>query len=187
MAELEPEFEQRNVKAFGLTGDPVAHHQKWAIDIKDTQGAAPTYPFFSDTHLRFRNFSICRTVLIDCRENRPPLHNHIRQIVIDVFPSRKSNLSLSILDDRHVISTSCCERSTYCASQRSSKCNARDSRLVTDFSPLFRIRGRSKEDLSAGLDCTEELPLHCAAAALRWSSFAAVCDRYPDIDKECRS
>jgi len=45
---LEPEFEKRGVKVAGLSVDPLDSHQKWAGDIKETQGAAPNYPLVAD-------------------------------------------------------------------------------------------------------------------------------------------
>lgn len=40
MAKLEPEFKKRNCKIIGLSVDPVEDHEKWAGDIKETQGHA---------------------------------------------------------------------------------------------------------------------------------------------------
>ena len=42
MARLKPEFDRRNVKIIGLSVDPVEQHAKWANDIEETQGCAPT-------------------------------------------------------------------------------------------------------------------------------------------------
>ncbi|MEZ5850646.1 MAG: peroxiredoxin [Hyphomicrobiaceae bacterium] len=51
MAHLKPEFDKRNTKLLGLSVDAVANHAKWAIDIQETQGAAPNYPMIGDTDL----------------------------------------------------------------------------------------------------------------------------------------
>jgi len=48
VAKLKPEFDKRGVKLIGLSVDPVDRHAKWAIDIKETQGAAPNYPMIGD-------------------------------------------------------------------------------------------------------------------------------------------
>jgi alkyl hydroperoxide reductase subunit AhpC len=52
MARIKPEFDKRNVKIIGLSVDPVDNHQRWATDIKDTQGHAPNYPMIGDTNLK---------------------------------------------------------------------------------------------------------------------------------------
>src|SRR5258708_23731314 len=48
MAKIKPEFDRRNVKVIGLSVDPTDKHEQWANDIKETQGAAPTYPILGD-------------------------------------------------------------------------------------------------------------------------------------------
>jgi alkyl hydroperoxide reductase subunit AhpC len=51
MAKLKPEFDKRNTKVIGLSGDPVSDHVKWAADIKETQGYAVNYPMIGDSDL----------------------------------------------------------------------------------------------------------------------------------------
>ena len=51
MAKLKPEFDKRNTKIIGLSVDPVSNHERWAADIKETQGHAPNYPMIGDTNL----------------------------------------------------------------------------------------------------------------------------------------
>lgn len=51
IARLKPEFDKRGVKLIGLSVDPVDKHEKWADDIKETQGFAPNYPMIGDTDL----------------------------------------------------------------------------------------------------------------------------------------
>src|SRR6516164_1293325 len=48
MAKIKPEFDKRGVKIIGLSVDPLASHQSWANDIKETQGFAPNYPMIAD-------------------------------------------------------------------------------------------------------------------------------------------
>src|SRR5262245_38612644 len=52
MARLKPEFDKRNTKIISLSVDPVENHQRWANDIRDTQGQAPNYPMIGDTDLK---------------------------------------------------------------------------------------------------------------------------------------
>ncbi len=48
VAKLKPEFDKRNVKAIGLSVDPVDSHNRWASDILETQGAALNFPLLAD-------------------------------------------------------------------------------------------------------------------------------------------
>ena len=47
-AKLKPEFDQRNVKAIGLSVDKLEDHHGWARDIEETQGAALNFPLIAD-------------------------------------------------------------------------------------------------------------------------------------------
>src|SRR6266536_1442978 len=48
VAKLKPEFDKRNVKVIGLSVDSIENHDKWAEDIKETQGAAVNFPVIGD-------------------------------------------------------------------------------------------------------------------------------------------
>jgi alkyl hydroperoxide reductase subunit AhpC len=52
MAGLKPEFDKRNCKIIGLSGDAVSDHKNWAKDIQETQGHAPNYPIIGDDDLK---------------------------------------------------------------------------------------------------------------------------------------
>ena len=47
-ARLKPDFERRNVKAIGLSVDPLDKHDQWARDIAETQGTALNFPLIAD-------------------------------------------------------------------------------------------------------------------------------------------
>jgi alkyl hydroperoxide reductase subunit AhpC len=49
VARLKPEFDKRSVKAIGLSVDSVDSHQKWADDIRETQGHALNFPLIADS------------------------------------------------------------------------------------------------------------------------------------------
>jgi alkyl hydroperoxide reductase subunit AhpC len=51
MARQKSEFDKRNTKIIGLSVDPVESHKRWAVDIQETQGAAPNYPMIGDPRL----------------------------------------------------------------------------------------------------------------------------------------
>ncbi len=48
VAKLKPEFDARNVKAIGLSVDPVDSHKRWEGDIEETQGQAVNFPVIAD-------------------------------------------------------------------------------------------------------------------------------------------
>jgi alkyl hydroperoxide reductase subunit AhpC len=48
VARLKPEFDERGVKAIGLSVDSVDSHRKWADDIRETQGYALNFPLIAD-------------------------------------------------------------------------------------------------------------------------------------------
>ncbi len=47
-AKLKPEFDKRNVKAIGLSVDPLDSHHGWLKDIEETQGTAVNFPVIAD-------------------------------------------------------------------------------------------------------------------------------------------
>ncbi len=48
VAHLKPEFDRRGVKVIGLSVDPSDSHEKWAVDIEETQGAKVNFPLIAD-------------------------------------------------------------------------------------------------------------------------------------------
>nr|WP_298379583.1 peroxiredoxin [uncultured Halomonas sp.] len=48
VSRLKPEFDKRNVKAIGLSVDPLDDHKAWAGDIQETQGCALNFPLLAD-------------------------------------------------------------------------------------------------------------------------------------------
>ena len=52
---LKPEFDKRNVKIIGLSVDPADSHNKWAEDIKETQGHALNFPVIADADKNVAN------------------------------------------------------------------------------------------------------------------------------------
>jgi alkyl hydroperoxide reductase subunit AhpC len=48
LARMKQEFDQRDVKVIGLSVDNVTDHERWALDIADTQGHALNFPLIAD-------------------------------------------------------------------------------------------------------------------------------------------
>jgi alkyl hydroperoxide reductase subunit AhpC len=47
-ARLKPEFDRRNVKVIGLSVDAADSHNRWAEDIRETQGSSLNFPVIAD-------------------------------------------------------------------------------------------------------------------------------------------
>ncbi len=54
-AKLKPEFDKRGVKILGISVDPLDSHEKWADDIKETQGYALNFPLIADPDRKIAN------------------------------------------------------------------------------------------------------------------------------------
>ncbi|MGZ3690068.1 MAG: peroxiredoxin [Pseudobdellovibrio sp.] len=55
VAKLKPEFQKRNVKAIGLSVDPLTDHTRWVGDIAETQGCALNFPLLADADKKVSN------------------------------------------------------------------------------------------------------------------------------------
>ena len=96
MAKLKPEFDKRNVKIIGLSVDPVSNHERWANDIKETQGHAPNYPMIGDTNLEISKlYGMLPAELGGTSEGRTPADNQTVRNVFVVGPDKKIKLIIS--------------------------------------------------------------------------------------------
>ncbi len=55
VAKLKKEFEKRNVKAIGLSVDPLEDHKKWSRDIEETQSCQVNFPLIADADKKVSN------------------------------------------------------------------------------------------------------------------------------------
>jgi thioredoxin-dependent peroxiredoxin len=95
MAKLQPEFEKRNVKIIGLSVDPVDAHSKWAKDIEETQGHAPTYPMIGDPELKVaKAWGMLPADLNATSQGRTAADNQTVRNVFVVGPDKKIKLIL---------------------------------------------------------------------------------------------
>jgi thioredoxin-dependent peroxiredoxin len=93
VAKLKPEFDRRNVKAIGLSVDPVENHAKWAVDIKETQGVAPNYPMIGDTDLRISKlYGMLPASASGDASARTPADNQTVRNVFVIGPDKKIKL-----------------------------------------------------------------------------------------------
>jgi thioredoxin-dependent peroxiredoxin len=95
MAKIKPEFDRRGVKIIGLSVDPVDQHQRWAADIKETQGAAPNYPVNGDSDFAVSKlYGMLPASTSGDPAKRTPADNQTVRNVFVVGPDRKIKLIL---------------------------------------------------------------------------------------------
>jgi alkyl hydroperoxide reductase subunit AhpC len=95
MAKIKPEFDRRGVKIIGLSVDPVDEHQRWADDIKETQGVAPNYPVIGDSDFAVSKlYGMLPAATSGDPAKRTPADNQTVRNVFVVGPDRKIKLVL---------------------------------------------------------------------------------------------
>jgi alkyl hydroperoxide reductase subunit AhpC len=95
LAKLKPEFDKRNTKIIGLSVDPVTNHEKWAEDIRETQGYAPNYPLIGDTTLAVSKlYGMLPASTEGSCEGRTPTDNQTVRTVFVIGPDKKVKLEL---------------------------------------------------------------------------------------------
>jgi len=96
MAGLEPEFAKRNCKIIGLSVDPVAKHEKWAVEIEASQGHKVNYPMIGDSDLKVAKlYGMLPAESGETCEGRTPADNAAVRTVFVVGPDKKIKLMLS--------------------------------------------------------------------------------------------
>lgn len=95
MAKLKPEFDRRNVKIIGLSVDAVADHDRWAKDIKETQGHAPNYPIIGDDDFKVSKlYDMLPAEVAGEAAKRTPAENQTVRNVFVVGPDKRIKLIL---------------------------------------------------------------------------------------------
>jgi len=96
MAGLELDFAKRNCKIIGLSVDPVSSHQKWAVDIEETQGHKVNYPMIGDPELKVAKlYNMLPAQSGETSEGRTASDNAAVRTVFVVGPDKKIKLMLS--------------------------------------------------------------------------------------------
>ena len=96
MAGLEGEFAKRGAKIIGLSVDPVANHDKWAVDIEDVTGNKVNYPMIGDTDLAVSKlYNMLPAEEGDSCEGRTAANNAAVRTVFVIGPDKKIKLQLS--------------------------------------------------------------------------------------------
>ena len=95
MATIKPEFDRRGVKIIGLSVDAVTDHQRWAADIKETQGQAPNYPIIGDADFNVAKlYGMLPASTSGDPAARTPADNQTVRNVFVIGPDKKIKLIL---------------------------------------------------------------------------------------------
>jgi thioredoxin-dependent peroxiredoxin len=95
MAKLKPEFDRRGVKVIGLSVDSTENHERWAADIKETQGTAPNYPMIGDTDFNVSKlYGMLPASTSGDPKDRTPADNQTVRNVFVIGPDKKIKLIL---------------------------------------------------------------------------------------------
>ena len=90
MAQLKPEFDKRNVKIIGLSVDPTTDHERWANDIRETQGHAPNYPIIGDADFKVSKlYDMLPAEVSGDPGKRTPADNQTVRNVFIIGPDKK--------------------------------------------------------------------------------------------------
>jgi thioredoxin-dependent peroxiredoxin len=95
MARLKPEFDKRGIKIMAISVDPVEAHQRWANDIKETQGVAPNYPMIGDSDLKVSKlYGMLPADTAGTSEGRTAANNSTVRCVFVIGPDKKVKLMI---------------------------------------------------------------------------------------------
>ena len=95
MAKIKPEFDRRGVKIIGLSVDPATDHERWAADIKETQGEAPNYPIIADADFNVSKlYGMLPASTSGDPKARTPADNQTVRNVFVIGPDKKIKLIL---------------------------------------------------------------------------------------------
>jgi thioredoxin-dependent peroxiredoxin len=96
MAGLQSQFAKRNTKIIGLSIDPVQDHEKWAVDIEETQGHRVNYPMIGDPQLEIAKlYGMLPADSGDRSAGRTAADNATVRTVFVIGPDKKIKLQLS--------------------------------------------------------------------------------------------
>ena len=95
MAKIKPEFDRRGVKIIGLSVDTTGDHERWASDIRDTQGHAPNYPIVGDADFVVSKlYGMLPAETSGEAKSRTPADNQTVRNVFVIGPDKKIKLIL---------------------------------------------------------------------------------------------
>ncbi|MBB4662270.1 peroxiredoxin [Conexibacter arvalis] len=95
MASIKSDFDKRGVKIIAISTDPTDNHDRWAEDIKSSQGTAPNYPIIGDTdHAVAKAYGMLPPDVEGDPTERTPAQNATLRNVFVIGPDKKIRLVL---------------------------------------------------------------------------------------------
>ena len=95
VAQLVPEFANRNTKVMGVSVDSVEEHMKWKRDIEAFSGAAADFPIIDDTSLAVSKLYDMLPAGAYLPDNRTPANSATVRTVFIIGPDKKVRLTMS--------------------------------------------------------------------------------------------
>lgn len=96
VAQLAPEFEQRNTKVLGVSVDSVNDHQKWKSDISKVAGAPANFAIIDDSDLTVaKAYDMLPAEYYLPTEGRTPAHSATVRTVFIIGPDKKVRLTMT--------------------------------------------------------------------------------------------
>jgi len=95
VAQLVPEFANRNTKVMGVSVDSVDEHMKWKRDIEAFSGAAADFPIIDDTSLEVSKLYDMLPAGAYMPDNRTPANSATVRTVFIIGPDKKVRLTMS--------------------------------------------------------------------------------------------
>ena len=96
VAQMGPEFRERDCKVIGLSVDKVEDHQRWAADIEDLAGVPLDFPLIADENLAIAKlYDMLPADEGNSAEGRTAADNQTVRTVYLVGPDKKVKMSLT--------------------------------------------------------------------------------------------
>jgi len=95
VAQLAPEFAQRNTKVMGVSVDNVEEHKKWKRDIEAFSGAPADFPIIDDTSLHVSKLYDMLPADAYLTDGRTPADSATVRTVFIIGPDKKIRLTMS--------------------------------------------------------------------------------------------
>jgi len=96
LAGMQREFERRNCKVIGLSIDPVSAHERWSLDIEQTQGHRVQFPMIGDPYLAVaKAYDMLPAGAGSSSEGRTAADNATVRTVFVIGPDKRIKLTMS--------------------------------------------------------------------------------------------